>query len=108
MFAYISPLQPAFVAALPPAEKGAEQGRLGKSPEFNLKVEENIIAVVPDDPVVVEPEATAPDDKSGAPKSDSKRLPENLHQHFVFDEPKMAERDPHMASVEGKKARQRQ
>jgi hypothetical protein len=30
---------------------------------------------------------------------DDRRLPQPLHQHFVFDETSEAERDPHLASV---------
>jgi len=39
---------------------------------------------------------------------DNRPLPPPFHQHFVCDEPTRAERDPHLASVRGKQARQRE
>jgi len=53
------------------------------------------------------PVGHAPENEAGGLMDDNRRVPHPLHQHFVCDEPAKVEHDPHLASVSGKQARQR-
>lgn len=127
-FAYMSPLQSHF-SAQPPARHGDAQveAPARKPSKANVDAEAEANSSSSSRAPNLPTETTSPSGGKIAPTTteqqqqaamipgntkelvvDERRLPEPLHQHFVFDETAEAERDPHMASVRGKQARQRE
>jgi len=119
-FAYMSPLQPAFVAAEPPLQRqmsiAVNEARLAE-PRFDLvehledsaahnqtsaAASTNVASEVTTKELAAAGNTSA---TAAAAAADNRLLPEPMRQ-FVFDEPARGERDPVLASGNRKQARQ--